>query len=75
VNENATTSAANVISNEEREKFLKLIEEKDKAMLEQTAKIQEMLTKHENLTKQITELTAEVQQQQKVLCINSTALL
>ena len=57
VDENATTSAANAISNKEQEK---IVEEKEKVILEQAAKIQELLTKIEDVSKRIAELSTEV---------------
>ncbi|CAB4030008.1 Hypothetical predicted protein [Paramuricea clavata] len=57
VDENATTSATNAISNKEQEK---MVEEKEKVKSEQTAKIKDMEKKIEGLSKQIAELSTEV---------------
>ena len=52
--------ASAAISNEEREKLLKIIEEKDNILQEAQEKLQELERKNEDLSKRITELTTEV---------------
>ena len=52
--------ASAAISNEEREKLLKIIEEKDNILQEAREKLQELERKNEDLSKRITELTTEV---------------
>ena len=57
MNENATTSATNAISNKEQEK---MVDEKEKLISEQAVKIKDMEKKIENASKRIAELSTEV---------------